>query len=105
MFDIVAGEGDTAMIPCLATDPNMTDLHLEKCDGQPLPNNLRCSSSIETGVVLDAVRKDFEGCYVCVGTLEGATVKSGQYQLNVRLGEKKREAFINIRALNLEGCQ
>lgn len=102
MFDIVAGEGDMAMIPCLATDPSMTELHLQKCDGQPLPNSLRYSSSIETGMVLDDVRKDFEGCYVCVGTLEGETVKSGQYQLNVRLGEKKkRETFINIRAVNL----
>lgn len=90
MFDIVAGEGDTATIPCLATDPNITELHLQKCDGQPLHNSLRYSSSIETGVVLEDVRKDFEGCYICVGTLEGATVKSGQYQLNVRLGEKKK---------------
>lgn len=101
MFDIVAGEGDTASIPCLATDPSITDLHLQKCDGEPLPSSLRYSSSIETGVVLDDVRKDFEGCYVCVGILEGATVKSGQYQLNVRLGEKKKETFINIRAVNL----
>ncbi|XP_039548665.1 mast/stem cell growth factor receptor kita isoform X2 [Pimephales promelas] len=85
VFDIVAGEGETATIPCLATDPNMMELHLQKCDGLPLPNSLRYSSSIETGVVLEAVRKDFEGCYVCVGTLEGATVKSGQYLLTVRL--------------------
>lgn len=89
MFDIVAGEGESVTIPCLATDPNMQDLHLEKCDGQPLPDRLQYSSSIETGVVLNNVRKDFEGCYVCVGTLEGATVKSGEYQLNVRLGERK----------------
>uniref|UniRef100_A0A672QGI2 Mast/stem cell growth factor receptor Kit n=1 Tax=Sinocyclocheilus grahami TaxID=75366 RepID=A0A672QGI2_SINGR len=85
MFDFVAGEGETATIPCLATDPHMTDLHLQKCDGQSLPNSLRYSSSIETGITLEDVRKDFKGCYVCVGTLEGNTVKSGQYQLNVRL--------------------
>ncbi|XP_073709264.1 mast/stem cell growth factor receptor kita isoform X1 [Garra rufa] len=85
MFDFVAGEGETTTIPCLATDPHMTDLHLQKCDGQPLPNSLRYSSSIEIGITLQDVRKDFEGCYVCVGTLEGNTVKSGQYQLNVRL--------------------
>ncbi|XP_056620833.1 mast/stem cell growth factor receptor kita isoform X1 [Triplophysa dalaica] len=85
VFDIVAGEGETVTIPCLATDPNMQDLHLEKCDGQPLPDRLRYSSSTETGVALNNVRKDFEGCYVCVGTLQGATVKSGGYQLNVRL--------------------
>uniref|UniRef100_A0A8C1RQD6 receptor protein-tyrosine kinase n=1 Tax=Cyprinus carpio TaxID=7962 RepID=A0A8C1RQD6_CYPCA len=72
-------------LPCLATDPRITDLHLQKCDGQPLPNSLRYSASIETGITLEDVRKDFEGCYVCVGTLEGNTVKSGQYQLNVRL--------------------
>uniref|UniRef100_A0A672M2N3 Mast/stem cell growth factor receptor Kit n=1 Tax=Sinocyclocheilus grahami TaxID=75366 RepID=A0A672M2N3_SINGR len=85
MFDFVVGEGETTTLPCLATDPRMTDLHLQKCDGQPLPNTLRYSSSIETGITLEDVRKDFEGCYVCVGTLEGNTVKSGLYQLNVRL--------------------
>nr|XP_055041344.1 mast/stem cell growth factor receptor kita isoform X2 [Misgurnus anguillicaudatus] len=85
VFDIVAGEGDMVTIPCLPTDPNMADLHLEKCSGQPLPDSLRYSSSIEMGVTLNNVRKDFAGCYICVGTLEGATVKSGQYQLNVRL--------------------
>uniref|UniRef100_A0A8C1WZ70 receptor protein-tyrosine kinase n=1 Tax=Cyprinus carpio TaxID=7962 RepID=A0A8C1WZ70_CYPCA len=86
VFDFVAGEGEMTTLPCLATDPRMTDLNLQKCDGQPLPNSLRYSASIETGITLEDVRKDFEGCYVCVGTLEGNTVKSGQYQLNVRLG-------------------
>uniref|UniRef100_A0A8C2D219 Mast/stem cell growth factor receptor Kit n=1 Tax=Cyprinus carpio TaxID=7962 RepID=A0A8C2D219_CYPCA len=85
MFDFVVGEGETTTIPCLATDPHMTDLHLQKCDGQSLPNSLQYSSSIETGITLEDVRKDFEGCYVCVGTLEGNTVRSRQYQLNVRL--------------------
>ncbi len=67
MFDFVAGEGEMTTLPCLATDPHMTDLHLQKCDGQPLPNSLRYSSSIETGITFEDVRKDFEGCYVCVG--------------------------------------
>uniref|UniRef100_A0A8C1ILU1 Mast/stem cell growth factor receptor Kit n=1 Tax=Cyprinus carpio TaxID=7962 RepID=A0A8C1ILU1_CYPCA len=66
MFDFVAGEGETTTIPCLATDPHMTDLHLQKCDGQSLPNSLQYSSSIETGITLEDVRKDFEGCYVCL---------------------------------------
>uniref|UniRef100_A0A8C2H6E9 Mast/stem cell growth factor receptor Kit n=1 Tax=Cyprinus carpio TaxID=7962 RepID=A0A8C2H6E9_CYPCA len=83
MFDFVVGEGETTTIPCLATDPHMTDLHLQKCDGQSLPNSLQYSSSIETGITLEDVRKDFEGCYVCVGTLEGNTVRSRQYQLNL----------------------
>ncbi|XP_051954295.1 mast/stem cell growth factor receptor kita-like isoform X2 [Xyrauchen texanus] len=85
VFDIVAREGDTATIPCLPTDSNMSELHLEKCDGRPLPNSLRYSSSTEMGVALEDVRKHFEGCYICVGTLAGATVKSGEYKLNVRL--------------------
>uniref|UniRef100_A0A8C1X5A8 Mast/stem cell growth factor receptor Kit n=1 Tax=Cyprinus carpio TaxID=7962 RepID=A0A8C1X5A8_CYPCA len=99
MFDFVAGEGETTTIPCLATDPHMTDLHLQKCDGQSLPNSLQYSSSIETGITLEDVRKDFEGCYVCVGTLEGNTVRSRQYQLNVRLGEKEKERH------EFKGCQ
>uniref|UniRef100_A0A673N749 Mast/stem cell growth factor receptor Kit n=1 Tax=Sinocyclocheilus rhinocerous TaxID=307959 RepID=A0A673N749_9TELE len=94
MFDFVAGEGEMATLPCLATDPRMTDLHLQKCDGQPLPNSLRYSSSIETGITLEDVRKDFEGCYVCVGTLEGNTVKSGQYQLNSQKNKTMFYAFL-----------
>nr|Q8JFR5.2 RecName: Full=Mast/stem cell growth factor receptor kita; Short=SCFR; AltName: Full=Tyrosine-protein kinase Kit; Flags: Precursor [Danio rerio]CAI11666.1 kit receptor [Danio rerio] len=85
VFDIVAAEGDTTVIPCLATDPDMKNLNLQKCDGQPLPNSLRYSASLETGVSVEKVRKEFEGCYVCVGTLDAATVKSGRYQLTVRL--------------------
>lgn len=90
MFDIVAAEGDTTVIPCLATNPDMKDLNLQKCDGQSLPNSLRYSASLETGVAVEKVRKEFEGCYICVATLEGVTVKSGRYQLTVRLGEKKK---------------
>uniref|UniRef100_A0A672M2R4 Mast/stem cell growth factor receptor Kit n=1 Tax=Sinocyclocheilus grahami TaxID=75366 RepID=A0A672M2R4_SINGR len=109
MFDFVVGEGETTTLPCLATDPRMTDLHLQKCDGQPLPNTLRYSSSIETGITLEDVRKDFEGCYVCVGTLEGNTVKSGLYQLNVRLdappvitlGQPQRVLLIQGEVLSL----
>ncbi|TRY94940.1 hypothetical protein DNTS_013091, partial [Danionella cerebrum] len=85
VFDIVVGEGDNTLIPCLATDPSLTDLRLEKCDGQSLPNSLRYSASLETGVAVENVRKAYEGCYVCIGTLQGTAVKSGEYQLTVRL--------------------
>uniref|UniRef100_A0A8C2D1L2 Mast/stem cell growth factor receptor Kit n=1 Tax=Cyprinus carpio TaxID=7962 RepID=A0A8C2D1L2_CYPCA len=107
MFDFVVGEGETTTIPCLATDPHMTDLHLQKCDGQSLPNSLQYSSSIETGITLEDVRKDFEGCYVCVGTLEGNTVRSRQYQLNVRLVQQfssiltKPSSYLRNTTLNL----
>ncbi len=101
MFDFVAGEGEMTTLPCLATDPHMTDLHLQKCDGQPLPNSLRYSSSIETGITLEDVRKDFEGCYVCVGTLEGNTVKSDNIN-SMSASVRKKRKDMNIGTVNLK---
>uniref|UniRef100_A0A8B9LD97 receptor protein-tyrosine kinase n=1 Tax=Astyanax mexicanus TaxID=7994 RepID=A0A8B9LD97_ASTMX len=83
--DIMAGAGDVASIPCLATDPSMTDLRLETCNNLPLPAGMRYTASTETGVSVSSTQPAYEGCYVCVGTLNGNTVKSVEYQLsNVR---------------------
>ncbi|XP_022520167.1 mast/stem cell growth factor receptor kita isoform X2 [Astyanax mexicanus] len=83
--DIMAGAGDVASIPCLATDPSMTDLRLETCNNLPLPAGMRYTASTETGVSVSSTQPAYEGCYVCVGTLNGNTVKSVEYQLSVRL--------------------
>uniref|UniRef100_A0A8B9LD16 receptor protein-tyrosine kinase n=1 Tax=Astyanax mexicanus TaxID=7994 RepID=A0A8B9LD16_ASTMX len=81
--DIMAGAGDVASIPCLATDPSMTDLRLETCNNLPLPAGMRYTASTETGVSVSSTQPAYEGCYVCVGTLNGNTVKSVEYQLSV----------------------
>uniref|UniRef100_A0AAR2J824 receptor protein-tyrosine kinase n=1 Tax=Pygocentrus nattereri TaxID=42514 RepID=A0AAR2J824_PYGNA len=85
--DIMAGAGDTASIPCLSTDPSMTDLRLETCDGSPLPTGMRYTASTETGITVSDVQPTYEGCYICLGSLKGEAVRSVKYQLNVRLGE------------------
>uniref|UniRef100_A0A8B9LD46 receptor protein-tyrosine kinase n=1 Tax=Astyanax mexicanus TaxID=7994 RepID=A0A8B9LD46_ASTMX len=79
--DIMAGAGDVASIPCLATDPSMTDLRLETCNNLPLPAGMRYTASTETGVSVSSTQPAYEGCYVCVGTLNGNTQYSSQ---NVR---------------------
>lgn len=84
---ILVRAGENYTIPCLATDPNVTHLALETCDGQPLPPSMRYSGDLQQGIVIYNVKKQFEGCYVCVGQLAGAKVTSGQYTVDVRLGE------------------
>ncbi|XP_017311746.1 mast/stem cell growth factor receptor kita isoform X1 [Ictalurus punctatus] len=83
--DIMAGAGDIATIPCLATDPRMVDLHLETCDGQQLPTGMRYSASTETGISMLNVQPTYKGCYVCVGFLKEKMARSMEYKLNVRL--------------------
>ncbi|XP_060773368.1 mast/stem cell growth factor receptor kita isoform X3 [Neoarius graeffei] len=83
--DIMAGAGETTSIPCLATDPRMVDLHLETCDGRPLPTGMRYSASTETGISMVNVQPTFKGCYVCVGILGEKMARSREYKLSVRL--------------------
>lgn len=84
---ILVRAGENCTIPCLVTDPDVTLLALETCDGRPLPPGVRYQGNPQRGVVITNVRKEFEGCYVCVGQLGGVKVASGQYTVDVRLGK------------------
>ncbi|XP_077572577.1 mast/stem cell growth factor receptor kita [Stigmatopora nigra] len=84
VFKILTRVGDTVSIPCLATDPNLSDLHLETCSGSALPPGLRLTASLEQGVVVRDAQKAYEGCYVCAGTLHGRRVRSHDYHLTVK---------------------
>ncbi|XP_029563461.1 mast/stem cell growth factor receptor Kit isoform X2 [Salmo trutta] len=84
VFSILTRAGDTACIPCLATDPRVVNLRLEPCHGGALPNGLHYAASLERGMVIDDTKKAFEGCYICTGRLGGALVKSQNYDLTVR---------------------
>ncbi|XP_066532738.1 mast/stem cell growth factor receptor kita isoform X2 [Hoplias malabaricus] len=83
--DIMVAAGNITSIPCLATDPSMTDLRLKTCDRRPLPSEMRYTASTETGITVSNVQPDFEGCYICIGSLNGKEVTSVNYQLSVRL--------------------
>ena len=87
--NILVRSGENGTIPCLVTDPAVSLLALETCDGQPLPPGMRYHGDRQHGVVIGKVRKEYEGCYVCVGRLDGAAVKSDRYTLDVRLGKLK----------------
>lgn len=83
--DILTRVGDTAVIPCLATDPSLDKLHLETCSGQGLVNGLQYSSDLEKGISIYDIQKNYEGCYVCKGTLREKPVQSINYDLTVKL--------------------
>uniref|UniRef100_A0A8C5ARN0 receptor protein-tyrosine kinase n=1 Tax=Gadus morhua TaxID=8049 RepID=A0A8C5ARN0_GADMO len=87
--NILVRSGENGTIPCLVTDPAVSLLALETCDGQPLPPGMRYHGDRQHGVVIGKVREEYEGCYVCVGRLDGAAVKSDRYTLDVRLGKLK----------------
>ncbi|KAG5275724.1 hypothetical protein AALO_G00123850 [Alosa alosa] len=82
---VIGAVGGSVTVPCLATDPGVTDLRLEMCGGSPLPDGMRYEASLERGVVVDNVQRGYEGCYRCTGRLNGEYVKSGDYQLEIRL--------------------
>ncbi|XP_008315263.1 KIT proto-oncogene, receptor tyrosine kinase b [Cynoglossus semilaevis] len=82
---ILVRAGENCTIPCLVTDPEVSLLALETCDGRPLPSDMSYHSNPQRGVVISDVRKEYEGCYVCVGRLQGLKVTSNQYTMDVRL--------------------
>uniref|UniRef100_A0A8B9RK76 receptor protein-tyrosine kinase n=1 Tax=Astyanax mexicanus TaxID=7994 RepID=A0A8B9RK76_ASTMX len=100
--DIMAGAGDVASIPCLATDPSMTDLRLETCNNLPLPAGMRYTASTETGVSVSSTQPAYEGCYVCVGTLNGNTVKSVEYQLSVSQNVRHVSFFVSLQVASVQ---
>ncbi|XP_044045595.1 KIT proto-oncogene, receptor tyrosine kinase b isoform X2 [Siniperca chuatsi] len=82
---ILVRAGGNCTIPCLVTDPEVTLLALDTCDGRPLPSGMSYHSNLQRGVIISNVRKEYEGCYVCVGQLGGVKVASNQYTVDVRL--------------------
>lgn len=82
---ILERAGENCVIPCLVTDPKVSHLALEACDGQPLPSGMKYHSNMQRGIIISNVRKTYEGCYVCVGRLGGVKVVSSQYTVDVLL--------------------
>ncbi|XP_061535634.1 KIT proto-oncogene, receptor tyrosine kinase b isoform X2 [Phycodurus eques] len=82
---ILVREGENCTIPCLVTNPEVTLPALQTCDGRPLPSAMSYWTHHEQGVVIGNARKEFEGCYVCVGQLGADKVTSSRYTVDVRL--------------------
>lgn len=90
---ILERAGENCVIPCLVTDPKVSHLALETCDGQPLPSGMKYHSNMQRGVIINSVRKTYEGCYVCVGRLGGVKVVSSQYTVDVLLGKRSFKKY------------
>ncbi|XP_023811723.1 mast/stem cell growth factor receptor kita [Oryzias latipes] len=82
---ILVRAGENCTIPCLVTDPEVRNMALETCDKQPLPSGLSYRSNLQQGIIISNARKEYEGCYVCVGQLDRLTFRSIQYTVDVRL--------------------
>ncbi|CAJ1052216.1 KIT proto-oncogene%2C receptor tyrosine kinase b isoform X1 [Xyrichtys novacula] len=82
---ILVRAGENCTIPCLVTDPEVNLLGLETCDGRPLPSDMSYHSNTQRGIIINNAKKEYEGCYVCVGQLSGVKVTSSQYTVDVRL--------------------
>lgn len=87
---ILVRAGENCTIPCLVTDPEVRNMALETCDKQPLPSGLSYRSNLQQGIIISNARKEYEGCYVCVGQLDRLTFRSIQYTVDVRLGECRK---------------
>uniref|UniRef100_A0A669DD32 receptor protein-tyrosine kinase n=1 Tax=Oreochromis niloticus TaxID=8128 RepID=A0A669DD32_ORENI len=83
VYRYVTHEGENASFPCLATDPDLENMHLETCSSKSLPPGLQFSASLEHGIYMHNTQKAYEGCYVCAGRLHGKDVRSGQFHLSV----------------------
>lgn len=84
---LLARAGENCTIPCVVTDPGVTHMALETCDGQPLPPAMSYHGNPQRGIVISDMRKEYEGCYKCVGQLDGNKVTSMKYNVDVRLGK------------------
>ncbi|XP_003973982.2 mast/stem cell growth factor receptor Kit isoform X1 [Takifugu rubripes] len=82
--NILSREGDSASIPCLATDPSLENLQLKTCSSKALASGLHFSPSLEQGIIIHNTQKSYEGCYVCTGRLKETNVRSHDYHLTVR---------------------
>ncbi|XP_077575532.1 KIT proto-oncogene, receptor tyrosine kinase b [Stigmatopora nigra] len=81
--NILVRAGENCTIPCVVTNPEVTLLGLQTCEGRPLPSNMKYWSHNEQGIIIDNSKKEFEGCYICVGQLGGDKVTSSQYTVDV----------------------
>uniref|UniRef100_A0A672IR01 receptor protein-tyrosine kinase n=1 Tax=Salarias fasciatus TaxID=181472 RepID=A0A672IR01_SALFA len=87
VFNILAREGFTACITCLATDPSLENLRLETCSGRALPSGLKFTPELEQGIIIHNTQREYEGCYVCTGMLMKQRVRSQDYYLTVKPGK------------------
>uniref|UniRef100_A0A8C6P254 receptor protein-tyrosine kinase n=1 Tax=Nothobranchius furzeri TaxID=105023 RepID=A0A8C6P254_NOTFU len=80
--NILVRAGEDCIIPCLVTNPEITSLTLETCDGQPLPSGMSFHSNFERGIIINDTTEEYVGCYVCTAQLSGNKVTSSLYTVD-----------------------
>uniref|UniRef100_A0A8C6P2D1 receptor protein-tyrosine kinase n=1 Tax=Nothobranchius furzeri TaxID=105023 RepID=A0A8C6P2D1_NOTFU len=81
--NILVRAGEDCIIPCLVTNPEITSLTLETCDGQPLPSGMSFHSNFERGIIINDTTEEYVGCYVCTAQLSGNKVTSSLYTVDL----------------------
>uniref|UniRef100_A0A3Q1JEW6 receptor protein-tyrosine kinase n=1 Tax=Anabas testudineus TaxID=64144 RepID=A0A3Q1JEW6_ANATE len=69
---ILVRAGENTTIPCVVTDPDVTMLAFYH-------------GNLQRGIIISHVKKEYEGCYECVGQLGANKVTSMKYTIDVRL--------------------
>ncbi|NP_001137390.1 KIT proto-oncogene, receptor tyrosine kinase b precursor [Danio rerio] len=91
--DLQVRKGEEITLPCLVTDPAVSHLSLQTCNGSALPAALTFITHPQGGITIRNVSKAFEGCYFCAGQLDQKPVKSREYNLVVRLAPESVPAI------------
>ncbi|XP_077158110.1 mast/stem cell growth factor receptor Kit isoform X2 [Paroedura picta] len=83
-----AKEDDDAVIPCVVTDPDISNFTLKTCDGEPLPENMAIVPDPQKGITIKNVQRSFHGCYRCAALKNGVERASGTIPFVVRAVHK-----------------
>lgn len=76
-------EGVDVLLPCLLTDPGVTELSLRMKNGSSVPSGMVYTGDRQRGITIQNVEPLFSGDYVCVAMKNGVEKVSKSFSLNV----------------------
>ncbi|MGH0118259.1 UNVERIFIED_CONTAM: hypothetical protein FKN15_049280 [Acipenser sinensis] len=80
---IMKPEGVDVLLPCLLTDPGVTELSLRMKNGSSVPSGMVYTGDRQRGITIQNVEPRFSGDYVCVAMKNGVEKVSKSFSLNV----------------------
>ncbi|XP_041079401.1 macrophage colony-stimulating factor 1 receptor 1-like [Polyodon spathula] len=80
---IMKPEGVHVLLPCLLTDPGVTNLSLRMENGSSVPSGMVYTGDRQRGITIKNVEPRFSGDYVCVAMKNGVEKVSRTFSLNV----------------------
>ncbi|XP_041122455.1 macrophage colony-stimulating factor 1 receptor 1-like [Polyodon spathula] len=80
---IMKPEGVNVLLPCLLTDPGVTELSLRMENGSSVPSGMVYTGDRQSGITIKNVEPSFSGDYVCVAMKNGVEKVSRTFSLIV----------------------